>query len=386
MLTKGTGGRGIGHALLIAAAFVVVAAGLRAARPAVVPLVVAAFVAVPCLPLVGRLRRLGVPRGVAVGVIVLGLTAVLWGLGAFLVTSVTELAKALPVYEGAFERVLAEGLAAAQRRGLPVPDRAGLLEAADPAAALGVLASLLGEVGQLLTAGLLVLLGVVFLLLEAAGFRDKLTRAFGPARAASAAPAFAAFAAGVKQYLYIKTLVSLITGTLVAVMLALIGVDFPLLWGLVAFLLNYIPNVGSIVAAVPGTLLAMLEHGLGAGLVAALGYLAINFFIGNVLDPRWMGRGVGLSPFAVLLALVSWTFVLGPVGLLLAVPLTVTVKIALEARADTRWLAVLLGPDAPPGLTPPAPELALGAPARPDAAAALREEPPAPRSELGADR
>src|SRR5690606_2673373 len=144
MEPHGQRGRGAGHALLIAAAFVVVAAGLRAARPAVVPLVVAAFVAVPCLPLVGRLRRAGVPSGVAVGAVVLGLTAALWGLGAFLLTSVTELAKALPVYEGAFERTLAEVLATARGWGLPVPDRAGLVDAA-PAAALRVLASLLGE-------------------------------------------------------------------------------------------------------------------------------------------------------------------------------------------------------------------------------------------------
>jgi predicted PurR-regulated permease PerM len=318
---------------------------------------------------------------VAVGAVVLGLTAALWGLGAFLVTSVTELAKALPVYEGAFERTLAEALATARGWGLDVPDRAGLVDAA-PAAAFRVLASLLGEVGELLTAGLLALLGVVFLLLEASGFRDKLARAFGAESAAAVAPAFAAFSAGVKQYLYIKTLVSLMTGTLVAVLLAVLGVDFPLLWGVVAFLLNYIPNVGSIVAAVPGTLLAMLEHGLGVGLVAALGYFAINFSIGNVLEPRWMGRGVGLSPFVVLLALVAWTFVLGPVGLLLAVPLTVTLKIALEARADTRWLAVLLGPDAPPGTTSPVPELSLAMGAIPDADAALREEA-APKSELG---
>jgi predicted PurR-regulated permease PerM len=208
---------------------------------------------------------------------------------------------------------------------------------------------------------------VAFILLEASGFRAKLTRAIGADLADRAAPAFAAFAAGVKQYLYLKTLLGLLTGILVAVMLAALRVDFPLLWGFVAFLFGYIPNIGSIVAAVPGTLLAAVQHGPVVGAIVAIGYLVIDMGTGKVLEPRWMGRGVGLSPLVVLLSLMFWAFVLGAVGLLLAVPLTMTLKIALEATSSGRWLAILLGPDE----VPPAPELALAEPSMADAVAAL---------------
>jgi AI-2 transport protein TqsA len=366
-----------GLGLVGAAAVVVVIAGLRSARPLVVPLVVAAFIAVPCLPAMGRLRRLGVPAGLAVVIVVLGLAALLVGIGAFLGASLTDLAQALPDYAGIFEARLADLVAALERRGVDVPDRSRLIDLADPATAFGFLATLLGEVGALLTESVLLLLTVAFILLEAAGFRTKLTRAFGAERADRAAPAFAAFAAGVKQYLYLKTLLGLLTGILVAVMLAVLGVDFPLLWGFVAFLFGYVPNIGSIVAAVPGTLLATLQHGPVIGAVVAAGYLVIDMGTGKVLEPRWMGRGVGLSPLIVLLSLVFWAFVLGAVGLLLAVPLTMTLKIALEASPQGRWLAILLGPDEGPA----APEILRGQPALPDAVAALESDDEEPLSE-----
>ena len=148
-----------------------------------------------------------------------------------------------------------------------------------------------------------------------------------------------------KQYLVIKTLVSLVTGILVAVWLAILGVNFPLLWGLLAFLLNYIPNIGSILAAIPASLLALVQISLGAALLVVLGFLVINVVMGNVIEPRWTGRGVGLSPLVVFFSLIFWGWVLGPMGLILSVPLTVTVKIALESSEETRWVAVLLGPE-----------------------------------------
>jgi predicted PurR-regulated permease PerM len=235
-----------------------------------------------------------------------------------------------------------------QRRGFNVPNRDGLLDAVDPGAALGFAAVLLNEVGALLTNGVLILLTVVFILLEVGSFRYKLRRAIGAPRATF--PPVAAFMDGMKRYFVIKTEVSLITGTLVAVWLAVLGVDFPLLWGLIAFLFNYVPNIGSIIAAIPATLLALVQLGLWPAFLVAAGYLAINMVMGNFLEPRWMGHGVGLSPLVVFFSLIAWGWVLGPVGLLLSVPLTMTVKIAAESFPETRWLAVLLGPeDVPPG-------------------------------------
>jgi predicted PurR-regulated permease PerM len=143
----------------------------------------------------------------------------------------------------------------------------------------------------------------------------------------------------------IKTLVSLATGVIVAIGLYVIGVDYPLLWGLLAFLLNYIPNIGSIIAAIPPVLLAMIQLGPMQALIVAGGFVVVNIVMGSIVEPRFMGRGLGLSTLVVFLSLLFWGWVLGPVGMLLSVPLTITVKIALDSREESRWLAILLGPD-----------------------------------------
>src|SRR5690606_25965574 len=343
--------KGRGHVLrgLVGiAAFVIVIAGMRAARPVLVPLLVAAFVALVCVPVVNALRRRRFPNGLAVTVVVLGVVAGVGGVGAFVGSSLTAFVQALPTYEAGLAAQTASALDWLQRHGLPVSNREGLLDAVDPGAALGLAAVLLNEVGALLTNGVLVMLAVVFILLEVGSFRYKARRALGMPEATF--PQLAAFMHAMKRYIVIKTEVSLITGVLVAVWLAILGVDFPLLWGLIAFLLNYIPNIGSIIAAIPGTLLALVQLGLWPAFLVALGYLAINMVMGNFLEPRWMGHGVGLSPLVVFLCLIGWGWVLGPVGLLLSVPLTMTVKIAAESFPETRWLAVLLGPeDVPAG-------------------------------------
>ncbi len=147
----------------------------------------------------------------------------------------------------------------------------------------------------------------------------------------------------VKHYLALKTLLSLGTGFCVTMLLLFLGVDYAILWGIIAFLLNYIPNIGSIIASVPAILLAFVQFGIGKAVIVAIGYLSINILFGPIMEPKIMGRGLGLSTLVVFLSLVFWGWVLGPVGMLLSVVLTMIVKIALESREDTRWLGILLG-------------------------------------------
>jgi predicted PurR-regulated permease PerM len=147
----------------------------------------------------------------------------------------------------------------------------------------------------------------------------------------------------VRHYLAIKTWISLATGFLVTVFLVSIGLDYAILWGVLAFMLNYIPTLGSIIAAVPAILLAYIQLGGGWAVGVTAGYLAVNLIMGNLIEPRVMGQGLGLSTLVVFLSLLFWGWVLGPVGMVLSVPLTVTLRIALESRQETRWIAVLLG-------------------------------------------
>ena len=110
-------------------------------------------------------------------------------------------------------------------------------------------------------------------------------------------------------------------------------------------MLNYVPNIGSIFAAIPGVLTALVQFSALKAGYAAAGYIGINLLVGSVIEPRFMGRGLGMSTLVVFLSLVFWGWVLGPVGMLLSVPLTMILRIALEGNEDTRWIAVLLGPE-----------------------------------------
>jgi predicted PurR-regulated permease PerM len=213
----------------------------------------------------------------------------------------------------------------------------------DPGAAIQLVADVFNGFGGVLANAFLIFLTVVFILFEAHSFPHKV-RAILPDPETSLAR-FQVFSDNLKNYLAIKTMASLGTGAVIAVWLVFLKVDYPLLWGLLAFLLNYVPNIGSVIAAVPAVLFAFIQLGPVAALWAAVGYVAVNVVVGNVIEPRFMGRGLGLSTLVVFASLVFWGWVLGPVGMFLSVPLTMTAKIALDSHDDSRWIAVLLGPE-----------------------------------------
>jgi predicted PurR-regulated permease PerM len=151
----------------------------------------------------------------------------------------------------------------------------------------------------------------------------------------------------------IKTLISLATGILIWIWLSILGVDFPILWGFLAFLLHYVPNIGFIIAAVPALLLTLIQLGAGSAALAAAGYLLVDLLVGNIFETRLMGRRLGLSTLVVFLSLIFWGSLLGPVGMVLCIPLTMTLKFACENNKGTEWIALLLGPETPTDNTPP---------------------------------
>jgi predicted PurR-regulated permease PerM len=221
--------------------------------------------------------------------------------------------------------------------------RSRLISELNPGSAMRLMANLLTSVGGLLTNAVLIFLTAVFILLEASSFSDKIRLNVSSAEATLAG--FKEFATRLNKYVVIKSAMSLATGIAVASWTRVCGLQFWLLWGLLAFLFNYIPNLGSILAAIPAIMLALLKYGLGGAIIVALGYLAINLILSNLLEPRFLGRGLGLSTLVVFVSLFVWAWILGPVGVLLAVPLTMTVKIALSSTGRTRWIAALLGPE-----------------------------------------
>ena len=187
----------------------------------------------------------------------------------------------------------------------------------------------------------LIILTVVFMLFEAPMLSKKVHLALDDPEMKM--QQIDRFLESINSYLAIKTLVSLATGLCVAILLWILGVDYFVLWAVVAFFLNYIPNIGSIIAAIPPVLLALVTLGPLTSGIVALGYITINTVMGNIVEPRYMGRGLGLSTLVVFLSLIFWGWLLGTAGMLLSVPLTMNVKIALEATDEGQWLATMLG-------------------------------------------
>ena len=336
--------------LIYLAAFIVVVAGLRAASTLVVPFLMAAFVALVAAPPVAWLRARRVPTGLAVLVVMAVVAAALGALATVVGTSVNQFVGALPGYQESLASELSGVLGWLQGMGLEV-SRDLLDQYLDPGAAMGFAAGVLTSLQTVFTNGFLILLTVVFMLLEASDLPAKIRAAVGDPDADFSG--FDAFTDNLNRYLALKSWLSVATGALAAACLAVLGVDFPLLWGLLAFLLNFVPNLGSIIAGVPAVMMAFIQFGFARAGLVALGYVVINVVIGSVLEPRFMGRGLGLSTLVVFVSLVFWGWVFGPVGMLLSVPLTMAMKIALENREDTRWLAVLLGPGGEPALERP---------------------------------
>lgn len=339
-MTNGPGLSRASRFLLYGAAFVVLVAGVRTAEPILVPFLLAVMLAVICASPLGWLQSKGLPTWLSVLLIVLMLLGFGTMAGTLIGTSLIDFTRSLPGYQVLLEREMMNFVAWLSTHGFEVSGQL-LAESFDPGEILRIAGRIFTGVGDVLGKIALILIITVFMLLEISGFSAKVRSAF-PNADRHMKPV-AEINANVRHYLVLKTLLSLATGVLVAAWLRVMGVDYALLWGLLAFLLNYIPSIGSFIAAIPAVMLAFLQFGPGDGVLTAVGYLVINTVIGNIIEPRVMGEGMGLSTLVVFLSLIFWGWVLGPVGMLLSVPLTMIMKIVLDANEETRWIAVLLG-------------------------------------------
>ncbi len=350
------------RALSTTAALVIVVAGMKAATPIVVPFLLSMFIAVISAPPLFWLERRGLPRAIALLVVIAGIV----GLGTAATVLAGRSVKDFTANVGFYKERLSQQTAGLfewlEGLGLPV-SRDALGELVDPGRAIQMAADLFNGFSGVLANSFLIVFTVVFILFEASTFPAKLRAVVSDPERSLAT--FEAFTSKLRQYLVIKTWTSLGTGAMVGIWLAVQGVSFPLLWGMLAFALNYVPNIGSVIAAIPAVLFALVDQSVSGALWAGVGFLAANVLFGTVLEPRLMGRGLGLSTLVVFISLVFWGWVLGPVGMFLSVPLTMTVRIALESNTETRWIAILLGPGLPASGSAPA--AGPAAPPAPDA-------------------
>jgi AI-2 transport protein TqsA len=322
--------------LVGAASLVIIAAGLRATAVILMPLVLAVFLSVIIFPLVQRLHRLGIHPALAVAMTLLAVLGVLSGPSLLIVTAIRQFATAVPRYEAGLRTMVTRLIEWLRDRNV---DTTTLTAYIDPSQVLNVMVTTLSGVATLLSLAFLVVLISAFMLFEAADILHRRPTVLS----AELRQHLARIAREMQTWLWVKTLISFATGLVAGIWVAILGIEFALLWGLVAFLLNYIPNLGSLIAAFPPTLLALLQLGpLGAVLVV-VGYIVINVGFGSFMEPYLMGRRVGLSPLAVLLSVIVWGWMWGIPGMLLSVPITMSIKIALENSSDDlRWLARLI--------------------------------------------
>ena len=328
------------YILLLTASLVVVIAGLRAAAGIIVPFLISVFIAIISLPLQNWLIARKIPRSLAVLSTLVADILVLVALGFLVGTSVQGFAEKWPDYQSKLIAGIKFLIGWLNAHGASISSDS-IVSIFKSGIALDIAKGAFGSVFSLLQNFVLVFLTILFVLSEAAGFTAKLERAIGHPMPKTAR--LDKIKRDIQQYLVVKTIVSLATGLLVGGMLALLGLDFPILWGLLAFLFNYVPSLGSIIAAVPPILLAFIQLGSGRALGVVAVFVAINLLVGNLVEPSLMGRRLGLSALVVFLSLVFWGWVWGPVGMILSVPLTMIIKIMLENTQDLRWIAVMLG-------------------------------------------
>lgn len=348
--------------LLSAAAAVVALAGIWAAAGILGPVFLALMLTVTATPLSGWLRRRGAPAWVAVTATVAATFLIVISLAAAVAVSVSQLVALLPSYADQFDALRSELAGALGRLGADERAVRDALSGVDPSTVLGFAGWLLGGVAGALSSAFFLLALLLFMGLDAGQY---------PARLLSAATqrpqivtALRSFAHGTRQYLLVSTVFGFIVAVIDTLVLWALGVPLPLLWGLLAFITNYIPNVGFIIGLVPPALLGLLEGGPDLMLTVIILYSVINFVIQSIIQPKFVGDAVGLSATLSFLSLVFWAWVIGPLGALLAIPLSLLVKaVLIDIDPSSQWIGGLIsgGPTAaeqehPSEAAPPEPE------------------------------
>jgi AI-2 transport protein TqsA len=322
------------------AAIIIILAGIIFAQSFITPFLLALFISIICAQPVSWLEGKKIPRGVAILVVILGILAVFFGLGYLIGGSLASFSADSAQYGARLNEIAGSLIRFLGSKGLSISEDQlkGIIE---PSRVLQFTAVALNQLAGVMGNAFMILFTVLFILLESSSFAIK-----GKAISRGGTEAFAYAAEitkNIRHYLGIKTVTSLLTSILIYIALLIIGVDYAILWALIAFLLNYIPTIGSIIALLPALLFSLVQFGWGGALWTLIVYLVINNAVAIGIEPRMMGKGMGLSTLVVFISLVFWGFVLGTVGMFLSVPLTMSMKIMFEQREETRWIAILLG-------------------------------------------
>ena len=343
--------------LVIVAALAIITGSIHQAQSVLEWFLFAVFLAAIGAPPVLWLERKRIPYAVAVLLVVAGMAAIFAVIGALVGTSLNSFYADLPGYQARVQKHISLLQTFLATKGIRFAESIQF-EPFNTETVRRLTARFLAGLGSMLFEIVLVLLTVTFILLEASSFPAKLRAVLGDPK--KDFHPFMRFVYDINRYMGIKTVISMTAGVLIWIWLTVLGVDFAILWGFLAFLLHYVPNIGALISSVPAVLLALIQLGIGTAVLAAAGYLVVNFILGNVVEPVLMGRRLGLSTLVVFLSLIFWGGLLGLIGVVLCIPLTMTLKFVCENNKSTQWIAVLLGPEMAPVPAPPASEKEAG--------------------------
>lgn len=322
------------------AAIIIIMAAVIYAKSIITPLLLALFISIICVQPISWLEKKGAPKWLALITVILGLILLFTGFSILIGGTVSSFSSNVSKYGSTLTAIFDSFIQFLHENGINIP-KEQLSALIQPGRILEFTATALNSLLSMIGTTFLIFIIVLFTLMEFGSFPVKAKAILTGSEESIAY--FATIIQSIRQYLWIKTLVGLAVGILVYVALWIIGIDYPLLWALIAFLLNYIPNIGPIIASVPAVLFALVQSGLPGALWTFGTFMLIHNVIGNFLEPRIMGKGLGLSTLVVFLSLLLWGFLLGTIGMFLSVPITLTIKIILEQNEKTRWLAILLG-------------------------------------------
>lgn len=313
---------------------------MRYAQVIIVPFLFAAFITVILSSPMSWLKRKKVPFFLSITIVLLSVFGILSIIFVMLGSSVDRFTQNLPTYQQQLQQTINHVLEWFGSKHIHL-SKTGIMSALNPNAALSLMNTLLTSLGNVFSKVFLILFTVILMLVEAWYGTEKIESIYGD-RSESILQKTALVINNIRGYMSIKAIMSLITATLITTGLVILGLEYAILWGTLAFLLNFIPNIGSIIAAVPAILFALLKLGWTKTILVAALYLVINMIIGNFIEPKFIGSKVGLSTLVVFLSLIFWGWVLGPVGMILSVPLTMLIKITLLANLNSSTSELLV--------------------------------------------
>ncbi|MGJ8525588.1 putative transport protein YhhT [Halomonadaceae bacterium LMG 33818] len=332
-----------GRLLVVVAALFIIIGGLKLGSDLVIPILLSLFVAVLLAQPTRWLTKKKVPPTLAV-LIVIVVACVLFGLVSLLIGSqLAQFSDQMPMFAHRLSALYNQGLSTVQHWGLPV-DRNEISQRFDPSQLVHYVPSLLSSVGSTLSQTVVIIIMAVFMIFEILDFPKKLSAAFSQAE--NSIEQFTQFSNSLTRYLIVKCEVGLICGVATTIACWCLGVQFALIWGVLAFMLNFIPNIGAFLSAIPPVLLTLVmpDGGFVTAIILAAILFTVHFTAGNLIEPRLMGHALGISTLMAFMSLIIWGWILGPIGLILSVPLTMSLKIVCECHPSTRWFSVMIGP------------------------------------------